>query len=191
MQRSDFYCIIFDNCGVLFSASEGVAMKAISSSLVLEIVAVSWLVLVIWLIFLSSSIRKINKREKAIAKASENGDFITSVESSLNQLAAMQQGLEMVKADHAALATTLQGAVQRVGLVRFDAFEDTGGRLSFATALLDNHGDGVVISAINGRQEGRSYAKTIKNGNSEHNLSEEELQAIAEALNGTKVFSRV
>lgn len=82
------------------------------------------------------------------------------------------------------LGEFLEGAVQHVGVVRFDAFEDMGGRLSFSAALLDGRGDGVVITSINGRQETRCYAKRVENGTSIHNLSDEEEQAIREAMGG-------
>jgi hypothetical protein len=75
-------------------------------------------------------------------------------------------------------------AVRHVGVVRFDAFEDMGGRLSFSAALLDGHGDGVVITSINGRQETRCYAKQVRRGASVHHLSDEERQAIREAIEG-------
>ena len=77
-------------------------------------------------------------------------------------------------------------AIRHVGLVRFDAFEDMGGRLSFSAAFLDGRGDGVVITSINGRQDTRCYAKRIQNGTSIHNLSDEERQAIREALEGNR-----
>lgn len=77
-------------------------------------------------------------------------------------------------------------AVQRVGLVRFDAFEDMGGQLSFAVALLDAAGDGVVLSSINGRSETRVYAKQVERGSSRHNLSGEEEEAIRRALGAVR-----
>src|SRR5205085_12366467 len=73
-------------------------------------------------------------------------------------------------------------AIRHVGVVRFDAFEDMGGRLSFSAALLDGNGDGVVITSINGRQDTRCYAKRVQGGTSIHNLSDEERQAIRDAL---------
>lgn len=76
----------------------------------------------------------------------------------------------------------IEGAVRHVGLVRYDAFEDVGGRLSFSCALLDDHGTGVVVTSINGRQDTRVYAKPITNGKSGYNLSIEEEEAIARAL---------
>jgi uncharacterized protein DUF4446 len=81
-----------------------------------------------------------------------------------------------------ALGEMAEESIRHVGLVRFDAFEDMGGRLSFSAALLDGHGDGVVITSINGRQDTRCYAKQVRAGTSTHNLSDEESQAIREAL---------
>jgi hypothetical protein len=78
----------------------------------------------------------------------------------------------------------IEGSVRRVGLLRYDAFEDVGGRLSFSCALLDEHGTGVVLTSINGRQETRVYAKPVNGGTSSHNLSLEEEEAIRRALDG-------
>jgi len=69
-----------------------------------------------------------------------------------------------------------------VAVLRYDAFEDVGGRLSFSCALLDDQGDGVVITSINGRQDTRVYAKPIIEGKSRYNLSTEEEEAIRQAL---------
>jgi uncharacterized protein YlxW (UPF0749 family) len=76
----------------------------------------------------------------------------------------------------------MAASLQRVGLVRYDAFEDMGGHLSFSAALLDANGDGLVITSINGRQDTRCYAKPVEGWTSRHNLSEEEEQAIRLAL---------
>jgi hypothetical protein len=84
------------------------------------------------------------------------------------------------------LGEGVRSAVRHVGLVRFDAFEDMGGRLSFSAALLDDRGDGIVITSINGRQDTRCYAKTVQRGTSIHNLSDEEEQAIREAMTGRR-----
>ena len=78
----------------------------------------------------------------------------------------------------------IDGAVRRVGLLRYDAFEDVGGRLSFSCALLDEQGNGVVLTSINGRQETRVYAKPVNGGASSHNLSLEEEEAIRRAIGG-------
>jgi hypothetical protein len=76
----------------------------------------------------------------------------------------------------------IEGSVRRVALLRYDAFEDVGGQLSFSCALLDEHGTGVVLTSINGRQETRVYAKPVAEGTSTYNLSFEEGEAIRRAL---------
>jgi hypothetical protein len=80
--------------------------------------------------------------------------------------------------------TQIEGSVRNVALLRYDAFEDVGGRLSFSCALLDDQGNGVVLTSINGRQETRVYAKPVALGTSSHNLSLEEEEAIRRALGG-------
>jgi hypothetical protein len=80
--------------------------------------------------------------------------------------------------------TQIEGSVRKVALLRYDAFEDVGGRLSFSCALLDDLGNGVVLTSINGRQETRVYAKPVAKGTSSHNLSLEEEEAIRRALGG-------
>lgn len=82
------------------------------------------------------------------------------------------------------LAGRLEACVQRVGLVRFDAFDDVGGQTSFSLALLDARGDGVVLSVLNGRETVRAYAKAVVSGRPSHPLSEEEKRALALAREG-------
>jgi hypothetical protein len=72
-------------------------------------------------------------------------------------------------------------SVQRVGIVRFNPFADTGGQQSFALALLDARGSGVVISSLHSRQQTRVYLKQISGGRSETPLSDEESQALRQA----------
>lgn len=72
-------------------------------------------------------------------------------------------------------------AITHVGLVRFDAFPDAGGAQSFALALLDDEGDGVVLTSLHSRQTTRVYIRDIRRGVSDAPLSEEEDQALREA----------
>jgi hypothetical protein len=76
--------------------------------------------------------------------------------------------------------------IQKVGIVRFNPFKDTGGNQSFSVALLDGKDDGVVITSLYTREGNRVFAKPIKNGNSEFLLLEEEKEAINLAKNERK-----
>lgn len=109
-------------------------------------------------------------------------DVIALLERHIDEVARLREEVRRQRryADH--LRGLLGRTVSRVGLVRYDAFDDMGGRLSFSLALLDEHGDGTVVTAMNGRVQTRTYAKPVKAGTSPHNLSEEEVQAIEQAL---------
>jgi uncharacterized protein DUF4446 len=72
----------------------------------------------------------------------------------------------------------LRETLQHLAVVRYDAFGDTGGKLSWSMALLDDNGDGVVLTSINSRTDARTYAKEIRAFASEAKLSPEEDEAI-------------
>jgi hypothetical protein len=72
-------------------------------------------------------------------------------------------------------------ALRRVAVVRFDAFPDLAGRLSFSAAVLDQSGSGLVLTSIAGRSETRLYAKTVTAGGASDDLSPEEAQAVKAA----------
>ncbi|PYG89002.1 uncharacterized protein DUF4446 [Ruminiclostridium sufflavum DSM 19573] len=72
----------------------------------------------------------------------------------------------------------LMQCVQKVGIIRFNAFDNVGSDLSFAIALLDTNDTGVVISGIYARDSSSTYAKPIMSGKSKYSLSAEEIQAI-------------
>jgi hypothetical protein len=74
--------------------------------------------------------------------------------------------------------------IQKVGIVRFNPFEDVGGNQSFSIALLDGKDDGVVITSLYLKEGNRVFAKPIKEGKSEFNLSKEEISAINLAKHG-------
>jgi hypothetical protein len=81
----------------------------------------------------------------------------------------------------AALRAEAAGSLRHLGIVRYDAFGDVGGRLSWSVGLLDDRGDGVVLTAIHGRSEARSYAKSIAAWTCDQPLSPEEQEAVGAA----------
>ncbi|GAA4085297.1 hypothetical protein GCM10023066_18480 [Nocardioides kongjuensis] len=81
----------------------------------------------------------------------------------------------------AALRAEAVGALRHLAVVRYDAFDEMGGRLSWSLALLDDAGDGVVLTSIRGRNEARTYAKSVAGWSSEQELSPEEAEAVAHA----------
>lgn len=82
------------------------------------------------------------------------------------------------------LEAAMQRSVQHVGLVRYNPFGDTGGDQSFALALLDEKGNGVVVSSLFTRTATRFYAKPVAGGVSPLSLSDEEVKALKQAMEG-------
>lgn len=111
-------------------------------------------------------------------------DILQAVSSQIEEVRALRGEARQIVAELQRLAEAFRGSLQRFAVYRYDAFEDMGGQLSFSAAILNDHGDGLVISCINGRQEARTYAKPVQRATSPYNLSPEEHEAIRMALAG-------
>jgi hypothetical protein len=96
-------------------------------------------------------------------------------------LSAMQATAERVTGRVSELEALARTDLSRVGFVRYDAFDDTGSELSYALALLNREGDGVVVSSIYSRTDTRTYGKAVQAYKPAVNASAEELQAIEQA----------
>lgn len=95
-------------------------------------------------------------------------------EDLMNRIQRLNQQLAMCQRD-------ISEALRHVAVVRFDAVQDAGGQFSFSTAMLDDEGNGVVITSIQAHNQNRVYAKSIIEGKSQHPLTPEEQQAISAA----------
>ena len=99
----------------------------------------------------------------------------------------LRSRLERLASDVTGLRADSAGALRRVGVVRYDAFRDMGGHMSFSVALLDARRSGLVISILNGRDGSRGYAKAVRDGKSSSPLSTEEEEALTQALDLARV----
>lgn len=148
--------------------------------LTLAAVAVAVLALALCLVLLSRLSRLRRAYDRLV-----DGDGSAGFADAMRRQSATAEGLRTevgrLSEDLAAARADLSDALRHVAVVRYDAFGDMGGRLSFSAALLDDAGDGLVLTSINGRSETRTYAKGVRAGGSEHSLSPEEEQAIARA----------
>jgi HAMP domain-containing protein len=133
--------------------------------------------------------RKVKRAYQAFSMGSRD-DVLTLLQRHIDEVGLLRGDVRGLRRFADEIRDLHRGAVSHVGTVRYDAFDDMGGRLSFSTALLDEQGDGVVLTAINGRTDTRSYAKPIAGWQSRHNLSAEEEAAIQRARSGTRGGSR-
>ena len=108
-------------------------------------------------------------------------DVAAVLAAQARRLGAERGRIDTLEKSVAELRGSLAQTLQHVAVVRYDAFGDMGGRMSFSAAVIDDNGDGVVISSIHARGESRTYAKGIVGGGSDTTLTPEEQQALAAA----------
>jgi hypothetical protein len=111
-------------------------------------------------------------------------DLIAVVSHQTSKITNLQNELERVRVRLSLTADDVEQSLRHVSVVRYDAFGEMSGQRSFSAAIVDDQGDGLVISSINARGESRTYAKGVLEGLSEITLTLEEEQALAGAHKG-------
>ena len=143
---------------------------------------VAVLLLSIALILVARRTRRIDRRLLGLTRGAEGSNLEAVLDAHLDKVFAVAGELDELAAKLAVLEGAQRRAFQRVGLVRYNPFEETGGNQSFALALLDASGDGWVLSSLHARSGTRVYAKGIKAGRADAALSDEESAAIQQAM---------
>ena len=138
--------------------------------------------------------RRLNRRMKNFEASSStlqtfmSGHHLDTLLQEFNQKQAQQeQALAKLDTKLSKVELKLRVGVDRAELLRFQAFDKMGSDLSFAFALLNQEGSGVVLSSIHNRDESRVYAKPIKEGVSTYSLTGEEKEVIERAMVGQKI----
>lgn len=132
------------------------------------------LLTLILLLLLSIRVSRLNKKFLRVAAAQTDNKGADSLDDDFG-LITHNRNLER-------LDKKFSTALQHVAMIRFDAFERVGNGLSFALAVLDDRGDGFVVSSLYGGENTRTYAKVIVDGQPSHPLSPEEKEAITKAM---------
>lgn len=135
------------------------------------------------IVFININIKlsRMNKRYRKLMQGVEGANLEKLLLTHIEEVRDAVKRVDSLSASCRNLEGITRNCVQKVGIIRFNAFEDTGSDLSFAVALLDAQNNGVVISNIFGRNESRTYAKPIANGQSQYFLTEEEKAALEQA----------
>lgn len=129
---------------------------------------------------------RVSRVARLVAQGPSIGDGAAA--SALRQdLDDVDKRLRRVDDVLARLQRVTESSIKHVGVVRYDAFRDMGGYMSFSLALLDDRRNGVVLSVLNGRDGSRGYAKSVEGGHSASALSEEEQEALSQALGVARV----
>jgi Protein of unknown function (DUF4446) len=145
---------------------------------------VAWVVLLVGVALLLRRTSRLETRLRGVTRGAEGQSLEAILDAHLDKVYAVARELDDLAAKSAVLEASQRRAFQRVGLVRFNPFEDTGGNQSFALAVLDARGDGFVVSSLHSRSGTRVYGKAIGAGTSESQLSAEEAEALRQASGG-------
>jgi hypothetical protein len=143
--------------------------------IILGIVAVWLLGLTIFVILQTRFFNRLTKDEKGKGLKSVLERILKEQKESTKDISALEKELAVYKEEG-------KLHVQKVGLVRFNPFKELGGDHSFSLAILDGKDTGVIVTGLHTRERTRVYAKEVKNGKSQIELSKEEKQALDKAL---------
>ena len=146
------------------------------------IASIAILVLLAWSVFLQVRLEKTRKRIKIFFEGRKTKDLEEVIAEQLKRTKKAESDIEKLFKWNKDLQKITDISIQKVGVIRFNPFKDTGGDQSFAIALLDKDNSGLVISSLYSREGTRVYTKPVKKGESSYHLSEEEKQAIQKAI---------
>lgn len=146
------------------------------------VLAVALVVLTGWVVWLQRSDTVLRRRLRRVIGEGEGVGLDELLDRQFRRLDAVDERVEALNRLQHELETLSHRSIQKIGVIRFNPFSDTGGDQSFALALLDAQGNGVVLSSLHGRADTRIFAKQVQAGRSKHALSDEEQDAIRKAL---------
>ncbi len=156
--------------------------SVLQSPFILIVLILIVLLLFVWVGLISYQLGIIRRQQWILNRGIKNKNIYEVLTSHISRVDDIEKWISDISTEQDRHRNHLARTMQYVGLVRYNAFDDVGGDLSFGLALLDEAGNGVLLSTICGRQETRTYAKDIKGGKAAVSLTDEEKQAIDRAL---------
>jgi len=138
-------------------------------------------VLVLWNFFLHFHLWQIKKKLKIFFNGKKASDLEGVLFEEIKRLKKSETEIKKLIKSSKVLEKMASQSIQKIAVVRFNPFKETGGDQSFVIALLDWHDNGLVISSLYSREGTRIYSKPIKAGQSKYPLTKEELEALKKA----------
>jgi hypothetical protein len=126
--------------------------------------------------------RKIIRKYKRLMRGMDNKNLESMLTHQLERIQNVVNRIENLEQRHQSVVHELESCIQKVGVMRYNPFEQMGSDLSFSIALLDKMGNGVVLTGLFTRSTSTVYAKPVTKGSSSYPLSQEEIEAINKAL---------
>lgn len=158
-------------------------LNFMKTDLFLIIILLGIILLLLLYITNSMKLSKLRKSYKQFMKKLGKGEQIDKIlKKYIDTVEKVEENQEEIKDYCNKLDENMNTCIQKIGLVRYSAFKDTGSDLSFTLAILDKYNDGIVLNGIYSREMSNIYAKPVKDGKSTYTLSEEEIEAIQKAI---------
>jgi hypothetical protein len=126
--------------------------------------------------------RRLRRDCALLQSGSERSSFIVAAARTASELERLRFDVGRMHQEFDGFRNCVDESIRRVAVHRYDAFGEMGGRLSWSVALLDDHGDGVVLTTLVGRSASRAYAKPVRRGTPDATLSPEEAHVVTAAL---------
>ena len=140
------------------------------------------MVLLILVVYTMVRLSTMRSRYRAMMRGSEIDDIEGMLIRHIDKVESVAATNARILEENKRIRKFLRKTIVRVAMVRFRAFEDMGGDLSYAVAMLDANNDGLIFSSIFARADSRSYIKPIKHGSSAYALTDEEKSVLEEAM---------
>lgn len=150
---------------------------------IILILSLITIISVLWCIILSSQLVSLNKKYKKFMRGTTGKNIEGVLLEHLEDLKANDEKFAAIHKQQEVMQDQLAKCIQKQGIVRYNAFNNTGSDLSYSIALMDNNNNGIALTGIYGRNEFIGYAKPIENGTSSYPLSVEEEMAIDRCAN--------
>ena len=157
-------------------------MEFLHSDIFLIILFILNVILLIWSIISNIRIKNIHKKDKEFMDKLGKGNSIKEdLKNYINRVEATENEIRRLSVNFKKLDKKTTKCIQKVGIVRYNAYKDTGSDLSFAVCMLDEQNNGIVFNGIYSRDMSNIYAKPIIEGESKYKLTPEEQEAIYRA----------
>ena len=158
-------------------------MKFLHSDLFLIMIFILNIILLLWSIISNIRIKNIHNKDKNFMEKLGDGKNIKEdLEKYMTRVSTTEEEIRKLSVHYKELDKKTKKCLQKVGIVRYNAYKDTGSDLSFAVCLLDEKNNGVVFNGIYSRDMSNIYAKPIENGTSKYKITPEEQEAINRAI---------
>lgn len=158
----------------MFDAVRAGLQRGDNTTLLLLILSVLTLLLVLGWLILAALLMRQQRRLQALTRGIDGRNLEEVFAAHLETVARVDRRMDAVEQAVAVLQAQIPHCLQKISLLRYDAFDDVGGEQSFTVALLDQRGDGILLTSVYSRMDVRVYAKSIRNGRASHTLSAEE-----------------